>query len=98
MKSLVDGVDEANASGKEMKGADAAIADAMNAVGDFVMYAACGEDGPITTDGFGFVEPTLHTALVSVQTMSYLGIHSKSLSAGEDGCWLHHLTPEKTKG
>jgi hypothetical protein len=42
MKSLVDGADEADASGKEMKGADAAIADGVNAIGDFVTSVGIG--------------------------------------------------------
>lgn len=80
MKFAIDGVDEA----------DAAVADAMNAVGDFVADIAGGEDGPMTAAGFGFVEAALDTALVSVQAISYLGIHSKSLSAGGDEVWLPH--------
>jgi hypothetical protein len=90
MEFAIDGVDEADALGEEMKGADAAVTDAVHAVGDFVVDVAGGEDGPMAAAGFGFVEPALDTALVSVQSMSYLGIHSKSLSAGGDEVWLPH--------
>jgi hypothetical protein len=43
-----------------------------------------GESWPIVADRFGSIQPTLHTAFASVEAMSYLGVHSKSLSAGED--------------
>ena len=70
MEFAIDGVDKADALGEEMKGADAAMADAMNAVGDFVVDIAGGENGAIGAAGFGFIEPALDTALVSVEAMS----------------------------
>ena len=70
MEFAIDGVDEADALGEEMKGADAAVADAVNTLGDFVVDVAGGEDWAIRAAGFGFIEPTLDTALVSVEAMS----------------------------
>jgi len=90
MEFAIDGIDEAEALGEEMKSADATVADAVHAVGDFVVDVAGGEDGPMAANGFAFIEPALHTALVSVQAISYLGIHSKFLSAGGDEVWLLH--------
>jgi len=135
VQSPINGVDETDAVREEMKSADAVVADAVNAIGDFstskngiqgrfsaswqaiatsqapcfqylatpiaivchenrgvgdaklelldlVMDVGRGENRPIVTDRFGFIEPTLQTALASVETMSYVGVHSKSLSAG----------------
>ena len=98
MEFAIDGIDEAETLGEEMKGADAAMADAVNAVGDFVVDVAGREDGSMAAVGFGFIEPALDTTLVSVQAISYLGIHSKSLSAGGDEVWLPHETPQKLQG
>ena len=98
MQSLIDGVDEADASREQMESADAAVADAVNTVGDFVVDIGRGEDGPIAADRLGFIEPTLHTALASAEAMSYLGVHSKSLSAGGDDALLLHPTPQKLQG
>jgi hypothetical protein len=98
MKPLIDGVDEPDALREQLEGADAAVTDAMNAVGDFVMDVGGGQDGPMAADGFGFVQPTLDTALVSVELMSYFSVHSKSLSAGGDVVWSLHSTPQKLQG
>ena len=70
MEFAINGVDKADALGEEMKGADAAVADAVHAIGDFVVDVAGGEDGAIGGAGFGFIEPTLDAALVSVEAMS----------------------------
>jgi len=50
MEFAIDGIDEADALSEEMKGADAAVADAVNAIGDFIVDVAGGEDRPITAD------------------------------------------------
>jgi len=84
VQSLIDGVDETDASCEQMESADAAVADAVNAVGDFVVDVGRGKHGPMAAEWFAFVEASLDTALASVEAMSYLGIHSKSLSAGGD--------------
>ena len=90
LESLIDGVDETNTSGEKMKGADAAMADAVHAVGDLVVDVAGGQHGPRAVDAFGFVEPTLHPALASAKALLYFELHSKSLSAGVDGVLLLH--------
>ena len=41
----IDGVDQADVAGELMKEGDAAVAEAMDAVGDFVAEVAAGEDG-----------------------------------------------------
>jgi len=76
----IDGVDESNASSQQVKRADAAVRDAVNAVGNFVVNVAGREDGPIAATGFAFVKPALKTALASVELSSYLDVHSKFLS------------------
>src|ERR1044071_267183 len=67
MESAIDGVDEADAACQEVKGADAAMADGVGALGDFVVDVAGGEDRPLAADGPGFVEPLLDSALVSLE-------------------------------
>src|SRR5271156_2000210 len=98
MRSSIDGVDETDASREQMESADAAVADAVHAIGDFIVDVGRGEHGPMAADWFGFVEPPLDTALASAEAMSYLGIHSKSLSAGGDVVWSLHQTPQKRQG
>ena len=90
MESAIDGVDEADASSEKVEGADAAVADAMNAVGDFVVDVGSGEDRSSAAVTCGFVEPTLHPALASAELMSYFELHSKSLSAGVEVVWTLH--------
>jgi len=98
MQSPIDGLDKAGAAGEQMESADAAVANAVNTVSDFVVDVGRGEDGAMAGDGFGFIESALHAALASVEAMAYLGVHSKSLSVGGDGVLLLHQTPQKAQG
>ena len=68
-----------------------AVGDAVDAVGDFVVDIAGGEDGSRVGNWSGFVEASLETALALAELLSYLGIHSKSLSAGGGDESLLHL-------
>jgi hypothetical protein len=90
MKSLIDGIDESDAPGEKVEGTDAAIGYAVDAIGDFVMDVAGGQNRLTAGRKFGFGEPALDASLVSAELNSYLGLHSKSLSAGGDDVWLHH--------
>ena len=67
LESFVDGVNEADASGQQVKGAHAAVGDAMHALSDFVMDVAGAEHGMGTIAKFGFVEPVLDLALAGGQ-------------------------------
>lgn len=98
MEASIDGIGEPDAIGEQMKSADAAIVDGVNAVGDIVVDVRGGEDGSIAAHGFGFVESSLDSALVSTEPLSYLDVHSKSLSAGGDEVSLLHSTPQKHQG
>jgi hypothetical protein len=95
---LVDGIDEADALGQQVKRADAAVADAMNAVGDFIVDVGRGEGGPAGVAKPFLVESSFDSVLAVLQELVYLGIHSKSLSAGGDGCSLQHQTPQNSQG
>ena len=70
MEIAIDGVDESDAACEEMEGADAAMADAVNAVGDFVVNIAGGENGSMAGEWFGFIEAALNSALASVKAIS----------------------------
>ena len=70
MKALVDEVDQPDFLGEQVKGADAAVADAVHTLGDFVVDVAGGKDGTIAANGFGFVEATLDSALASAEPIS----------------------------
>ena len=70
MEALVDEVDQPDLLGKQVKGADAAEADAVNAFGDFVMNVGGSENGPIATHRLGFIEPPLNSALASAEAVS----------------------------
>ena len=76
---IVDGLNEADASGQEVEGADAAVGDAAVAVGDFVMDVGGREDGLVDVVELGLVEPSVNPTLAAFQLSSYLGIHSKLL-------------------
>ena len=95
---LVDRIDEADALGEQVKSADAAMTDAMNAVSDFVVDVGGGEHGSLGVAESFFVESAFNSALAFGQLLAYLGIHSKSLSVGVDGCSLQHQTPQKHQG
>ena len=98
MQILVDRLDEADALGKQVKSADAAVADAMNAVGKLVVDVGRGEGGPAGVAEPLFVESAFDSVLAVRQELVYLGVHSKSLSAGGDGCSLQHQTPQNSQG
>ena len=70
VKALIDGIDESDALDEQMKGPDAAVADAVNAVGDFVVNIAGGENGSMAGEWFGFIEAALNSALASVEAIS----------------------------
>jgi hypothetical protein len=67
-----------------VKGADAAVGDAMHAVGDLVLDIAGGEHGPRGGTDLGLIEAALQAALASMQSLAYVGVHLKSLAAGVD--------------
>jgi len=57
-----------------------------------------GEGGPTGVVEPFLVESAFDSALAIGQLLGYLGVHSKSLSAGGDGCSLQHQTPQKHQG
>ena len=79
VQAAVDGVDEAELAGQQVDGADAAVADAAAALGDFVVDVAGGEHGLGTAAQVALVEAVLDAALAAGQFLSYAGVHSKSL-------------------
>ena len=70
MEALVDAIDEPDFLGEQMKSADAAVADAVNAIANLVVNVGGREDGPMAADRFGFIEPTLDSALASAEAIS----------------------------
>src|SRR3984957_16852367 len=95
---LVDGIDEADPLGEQMKSADAAVGDAAAAVGDVIVDVGRGEGGPADVAEPFLVETAFDSALAVAQLLVYLGVHSKSLSVGGDGCSLQHQTPQNSQG
>jgi hypothetical protein len=89
VQAPVDGVDETEASGQKMDGPDAAVGEAVSFVSDVVVDVAGCEGGSFGLAQLGFVEPSLNAALAAGQLLAYLGVHSKSLSAGGEGVWSH---------
>ena len=70
---------EANASGQQMQGADAALHDGAVALADFILDVAGGEDWLVEVPELGLVEASFDSALASLQLTSYFGVHSKLL-------------------
>jgi hypothetical protein len=70
----------------------------VDTVGDLVTDVAGGEGRSCRIAQLGLVEPRLQTALAPSESLSYLGIHSKSLSAGGDVALSLHSTPQKSQG
>jgi hypothetical protein len=95
---LIDVIDEADALSEQMKRADAAVGDAARAVGDVIVDIGRGEGGPVGVAEPLLVESAFDSALAVGELLGYLGVHSKSLSAGGDGCSLQHQTPQKHQG
>jgi hypothetical protein len=56
MELAVDGIDQAKAPCQEVKGADAAMGDAVDTFGDFIMDVAGRKDGPSGVTEFGLGE------------------------------------------
>jgi hypothetical protein len=78
MEFLVDGVNEADASGQQVEGADAAVGNAVNALGDFIKNVAGTQHRFGDISEFGFVESVLDLAFAVGQPMRYRGFHSKT--------------------
>ena len=70
MEALVDAIDETDLLGEQMKSADAAVADTVNALGNLVVNVGGREDGPMAADRSGFIETTLDSALASTEAIS----------------------------
>ena len=84
MQSVVDGVDQADASGQQVERTNAAMSDAAITLADLVADVGGGKVGPSRRLRPSFVETAFDSALASGQLFSYLGVHSKSLSSGGD--------------
>jgi hypothetical protein len=95
---LVDRVDETDALRQQVEGADATMRQATGAVSELVVDVGGGEHGPLGIAEPFLVESAFDSALAVGQLLVYLGVHSKSLSAGGDGCSLQHQTPQKHQG
>src|SRR5215468_5460839 len=80
MQPLIDGVDETEAPCQGVDGADAAVGQTSAAVGNFIVDFRGGEHRLVHLADLGFVEPANNAALAVYQLLSYLGVHSKSLS------------------
>jgi hypothetical protein len=65
----VDAVDESEPAGEQMKGADTAMADAVNAVAEFVVNVLRGEHGPGAAAEVGGVESSLESSLAVLELL-----------------------------
>jgi len=68
------------------------------AVADLILNVARRVDGPVEIAQAFFVESAFDSALALPEEAVYFSVHSKSLSAGGDGCSLQHQTPQKHQG
>ncbi len=75
----VKGVDEADPSGDEMHGTDAAMGHAAGAVGHLVLDVPRGEHGSLTTTVVALIEPSFDPPLAIGESAPYDRVHSKSL-------------------
>src|SRR5450432_1391640 len=99
VQALVDGVDQTKLAREEMDGADAAVADAVATVAEFVLNVAGGEHGFAAIAERGFVEGASEAALAIGQLPGYSWFRSKSLSwlPVEDSVATNQ-TPQKREG
>jgi hypothetical protein len=82
MEVSIKPVDEAQLTGEQVKGADAAVADAVAAVTDLEVNVAGGEHGFGATTEIGLVQAALDLALAVVELATYLLFHLKTLVTG----------------
>src|ERR1700722_4815686 len=66
-KPSIESVYQADVAGELMKEGDAAVAEAVDTVGDFVTEVAPGQDGSRIFGKLGFVKPSLDFALAGFQ-------------------------------
>jgi len=95
---LVDGIDETDPLRQQVKSTDAAVGHAAAAVGDFIVDVGRRKGGPAGVAEPFLVESAFDSALAVGQLLVYLGVHSKSLSAGGDVALLLHQTPQNSQG
>jgi hypothetical protein len=81
-EASVDAFNESEFAGKQMKGADATVGNAMNAVANLVVNVAGGEDGLRAATQVGFIEAAVNPPLAVAQLAVYSCIHLKTLVAG----------------
>src|ERR1700676_4349118 len=86
VQAAVDLLDEADLAGEHQHGTDAAIGEAVHALGDFVLGVVCREHGFEKITELGLVEPLFNLPLARLQSFAYGGFHSKSLSRSTEGC------------
>jgi hypothetical protein len=98
VQTPVDGLDQTDASGQKVHGANAAVSETAAALGYLIVDVAGREHGLIAFGQDALVEPSFDSALAAHQLLPYLGVHSKSLSVGGDAVLLLHQTPQKAKG
>ena len=67
VQTRIDGVEQADVAGELVKEGDAAEAEAMDAVGDFIVEVAAGQDRPRLLGKLGLVEAALDFALAGGQ-------------------------------
>jgi hypothetical protein len=97
-QAVVDAVDEAELAGEDVEGTDAAVGDAADAVGDFVMDVAGGEHRSGATAEIGLVQAALDPARAAVLLLVYPWVHLKTLVTGVFGKRLTLQTPQECRG
>ena len=97
VQALIDGVDEADPLGEQMKGPDAAVRDGPTAARVVVVDVGSGIDRLFEILQPGLFEPILNPTLATSHSTSYLGIHSKLLFPPFDKVSFLHQTLRQTK-
>lgn len=102
MQPPVNRLDEPNAFGEQVKGADAAVSDGAVAFADFVMDVAGPEDGRVRKSrhalaATSLLKPPPKSLLASIQLPSYLGSYSKLLFRSCDKVSLLLLNDSETE-
>jgi len=98
VEATINGVDQANAPGQKVEGADAAVGQAANPVRNFVMNVAGREHGLIEIGHDCLIQASLDATLAVGEFSPYDLFHSKSLLASDVEVCSYSSDARKMRG
>src|SRR5271168_658010 len=98
VQAPINGVDQADAPGQKVKGADATVSQAVHAVRDLVMNVAGREHGALQIGHDRFIQTPFDATLAVGEFSPYDLVHSKSLLVSDVEVCCYSSDARKIRG